>query len=196
MENAISTTSPSAFSFGDEVWAGCTSTVEVSGFTLTATVRADDDCDPPWSREDGHGPVSEWRRRGYDGQFRKAPGELLLVDDRGSARFYGFAEACKIARRDGWGVTGGKRDGETARAYAARAALADYDRLRRWCNGQWSYVGVSVTVERNGVELVREYECACWGIESDCGEHVARIADECASEALELAAQRIQGLAA
>lgn len=73
------------------------------GFTFTVEIVPDDD---------GHGPVSDWRRKGYSDRIAKAPGELLLTDNNPSglrgttcARFYDYQEACKIARRDGWGVS-------------------------------------------------------------------------------------------
>lgn len=188
------TTHVPAFDFGFEVYAGETESVEADGFTFTATIHADDDATPPWEREDGHGPVSDWRRAGYSGHAPKSPGERPLCEDHASVRFYDFAEACKIALRDGWGVEGGRKEGETARAYAARAAESDFKRLRKWCADQWSYVGVLVTVEFKGVELVSEYEHALWGIESDAGEYVAKVAAELAEEALESARAKLAEL--
>lgn len=80
-------------------------------------------------REDPHGLVSEWRSDGLGSRPTKRPGERRLA---GSARFYDFATACRIARRDGWECPGGQRPGETARAYAARAAEGDFRRLGAW----------------------------------------------------------------
>lgn len=78
-------------------YAGETITCEVDGFTATATLHFDGDHGAPWEEECGHGPVSDWTRRD------KLPGEFVLNEDRGSKRFYDFAGAVKIARRDGWG---------------------------------------------------------------------------------------------
>jgi hypothetical protein len=80
-------------------------TIEEAGATFRVTFPYDDSSDAPWEREDGHGPVSDWRngRYTYTGRPSKAPGERPLCSDGGSARFYDFAEACRIARRDGWG---------------------------------------------------------------------------------------------
>jgi hypothetical protein len=177
--------------FGASAYHGDTIRADVDGFTLIATIHADDDATAPWEREDGHGTVSDWRAK-----ETKGPGELVLSNDRGSCRFYDYAEACAIARRDGWGCTGGKLEGETNRAYAARAAMSDYKRLKAWCGDDWSYVGVSVTVEREGVELVPEYEHALWGIESDAGDYLRDVANEYADEALEAAREKIVALAA
>ena len=187
----------------------------------------DDDNTPPWERSDGHGPVTAWTSRA------KEPGELVLSKDRGSYRLYDFAEACKIARRDGWqpapyrldierGANGLMRAnaqwyiGRTLhnhtspwcddisacysaayaaqaatmspRALAAKAAYADFERLRQWCDDQWSYVGVVVTATHTdtGVKLGN---ASLWGIESDAGAYLAETANDLASEALEQAAE-------
>lgn len=83
----------------------------------------------------------------------------------------------------------------SARAYAAAAARADFDRLRAWANDDWNYVGVSVTVERAGVQLVPAYRCALWGIESDAGAYLVEVANDLASEAHEVACEKLDDLA-
>lgn len=161
---------------------------EVNGIRFVATIHVDEDYGPPWKENDGHGPVSDWEHRD------KRAGELILNEDRGSKRFYDYQEACRIALKDGWGTEGGPLEGESKRAYAARAAMADYERLRRWCNDDWRYVGVSVqafldTDDGETIELTDEYCHACWGIESDAGEYLIEIANEeldsCMDEALD-----------
>lgn len=132
--------------FDSYVCEGDTITAQHDGFTFTATVYNDSDTGAPWLEHDCHGPVSDWTRRD------KAAGELVLNDDRGSKRYYDFAEACRLALRDQWGVKGGKLEGETPRQYAARAARHDFEVLQAWCNDEWSWCGVSVTVSRNGVQ--------------------------------------------
>lgn len=72
-------------------------TVDHDGFTFTLSLEHDSDHGAPWDEECGHGPVSDWTTRD------KLPGELVLNDDGRSKRYYDFAEACRIARRDGWG---------------------------------------------------------------------------------------------
>jgi len=73
-------------------------TVEHDGFTFTLSLEHDSDHGAPWDKECGHGPVTDWIAR------EKLPGELVLNDDGRSKRYYDFAEACRIARRDGWGA--------------------------------------------------------------------------------------------
>lgn len=72
-------------------------TIERGGRTLRVEIIPDDDCDAPWDRECGHGPVSDWTSRA------KLPGEWVLNDDRGSRRYYDAQEAQRIALREGWG---------------------------------------------------------------------------------------------
>lgn len=75
----------------------------VDGRIFRISIIADDTAGTPWENEDGHGPVSDFTQR------PKRPGELyvsgIFQRNRPWARFYDFQEACKIARRDGWGVS-------------------------------------------------------------------------------------------
>ena len=143
-------------------------TIERNGRTFGWVIEPDDRNEPPWTQEDGHGPVTDWTTRD------KQPGERVLITDRRSKRFYDFAEACRIARRDGWGVDGGQLPNESAKAYAARAVEADYTRLRRWSVGDWSYVGVVlVPLCTCCGEGKPDYSYALWGVESDYLETVA-----------------------
>lgn len=84
------------------------------------------------------------------------------------------------------------------RAYAALAARQDYEALKAWCDDEWRYVGVSVTVSRHGVELVGEYECALWGIAANYpngdNSYLADLANEWAQEALESARAKLASL--
>lgn len=184
---------PYQFAFAPAVDDGDACTITAEGFNLTAKISRDDSADPPWAAEDGHGPVSDWRPMGSHGHAPKRPGERVLHEERGgSARFYDFAEAVKIARRDGWDCEpfGQGTPGERA----VRAAESDFKRLKAWCEDDWFYVGVSVTVERAGVALVGEYEHALWSVESDCGDHIAEVAADLAAEAVEAARAKMAAL--
>lgn len=135
-------------------------TLDRNGKAFTFRVQFEEDIDSrePWSECDGHGPVSDWERR------EKRPGELVLNTDHGSKRFYDFAEACRIARRDGWNAQPYPTTPETKRQQAARAALADFEFLREWCNDQWRYVGVIVTLLDDEGEETNVSE-SLWGVE-------------------------------
>jgi hypothetical protein len=203
---------------------------EHNGRKFRAEIFYDEHADSPWDFGDGHGPVSDFERRG------KAPGELVLCGDgRGrlgtdaARRFYDFEEACRVARRDGWGWLPGPLTIETAdagrapyqrrggsarcdaaglsftdsedvnraihavyaavreslspREYAARAARADFERLRAWCNGEWSYVGVRVAALCPCCGEARESDAeSLWGIESDSGDYLREVARELSEE--------------
>ena len=207
------------------------------GFSFTVRIEHDSDYGTPWENEDGHGPVSDWRRKSYNGHRHKAPGELFLCDDNPSglrgnsqARFYDFQAACQIARRDGWGfmprrITTRKAWGKhkaqagpfvsrwhsdinaaireiyaqhrvtfpSARAYAAAAAMSDYNRLRQWCDSGWHYVGIIVTAHRAGIALG---SASLWGIESDCEDYIDEVTRDLVSEAIAAAREMLTALRA
>tara|TARA_R110000868_G_scaffold43634_1_gene146574 strand:- start:1136 stop:1675 length:540 start_codon:yes stop_codon:yes gene_type:complete len=139
-----------------KAYVGCTEVIELSsGTAVRITLERDDCIGAPWKEYDFHGEVSDWVRRD------KRPGELVLSEDRGSKRYYDFAGTVAVARRDGWdaapyGGTKGER--------AHRAAMADYERLRAWCNDDWCYAVAHVELLRDGKSVADEY---LGGIESD-----------------------------
>lgn len=162
------TVKPADIDASYESWS---SPIEVSGgYSVRVKVDYDQDMCAPWKEHDGHGPVSEWTTRD------KCPGERVLCTDRSSKRYYDFAEAVKLAKHDGWDAppyntgTPGER--------AARAAEADYENLRAWCNDEWHWICVAVEVSRNGEEIETD---ACGGIK-DYGdywrEHAASSAND------------------
>jgi hypothetical protein len=174
--------------FGKYVSQGDKITCEVDGFKCTATVYHDDNMEPPWERDDGHGPVSDWTTRD------KLPGERVIASDQSHKRFYDFAAAVALARKDGWDT---KPFGQgTAGEQAARAAEADFKRLKAWCDDEWHYVGVTVTVEKAGVRLNGQYENALWGMESDAGDYLREVANELLDDALDAARAKLAELCA
>ena len=103
----------------------------------------------PWEWTDGHGAVSEWTSRD------KKSGEIVLCEERGSKRFYDFQGAVKLARQDGWNVEPYEHD--TNGIQAEKAAKADFEYLRAWCNNDWWYACIRVVLlDENGVET--DYE--------------------------------------
>jgi hypothetical protein len=155
-------------------------TITRHGLTFAVEYHHDHDSAEPWEECDGHGPVTNWETRD------KRPGELILNTDGHAKRFYNYAEACRIAQRDGWNAAPYDVPGETPRQQAARAALADFERLRAWCADEWHWCGVVVALlDEDGEELPDS--ASLWGIESDataCLESVAaELADEVARSA-------------
>lgn len=161
---------------------------EHEGFTLRADMVPDDRGQTPWEECEGHGPVSEWRRV-HEGC--KSPGELLLHVDNGMAIYYDFAGACKQALAEGWNAKPYDIPGETKRQQAARAAKADFEYLKAWCNDRWHYVGVVVTASKEGIELG---SASVWGIESTETDYLCTVANELVPDALEQARAMIAKL--
>lgn len=136
--------------------------INVGGRDFVFSVKFDYDTDngAPWENCDGHGPVSDWEKRS------KRPGELILNTDwRGNQRFYNFAEAVKQARREGWDAHPYNEGSETKGQQAAKAAMADFEYLREWCNDVWCYVGATVTLlDDDGEET--SISDSMWGVET------------------------------
>jgi hypothetical protein len=161
-------------------------------------VHHDDNADPPWKREDGHGPVSDWTSRS------KRPGERVLSEDHGSRRYYDVEAALKLAKRDGWGAY---PYGQGTKAeQAARAVDRDFAVLRAWCQDEWHYVGITISVCKAGVRLAGPYEHALWGIECNypsdgnperrTNGYLLEVANELLPEALDAARAKLAELAA
>jgi len=163
-------------------------TCEFEGWKATARIYYDDDLTPPWERDCGHGPVSEWTTRAI-----KA-GERILSQDGPSRRYYDFAEACKIARADGWGIKEGRKLRERVNAYAARCAEHDFSVLQAWCKDDWFYVGVAVTIEYKGVSLTGQYDHALWSVEANYpgsdNDYLREVANDLLPEAISAAKKR------
>jgi hypothetical protein len=164
---------------------GDTITCEKDGFTVTARIEEDPGMGPPWKEHDGHGVVSEWRPKNS-----KRPSERILCEDRGSCRFYDWAESVQIARRDRWGSPpyGTGTEGERAE----RAAQRDFESMKAWCNDAWRWCTIVLSVSKNDVELDEYAACLC-GLEmnhpqSENGnDYLTEVANELLDEAVESA---------
>lgn len=166
---------------GDEIHC------QVDGLTAVARVKHDNDFgSTPWEVSEGHGPVSEWTTRA------KRPGERILDSDRDSHLYYDWQAAIRIAKRDGWDAPP-YRTG-TRGEQALRAVAADFKYLRAWCQGDWYYVGVSVTVFRDDVKLGSAH---LWGIDANSGpdnRYLTEVANELLPEALAAAREKLASL--
>jgi len=81
-------------------------------------------------------------------------------------------------------VAGGRRDGETAAAYAARAVEHDYEFLRGWCTDQWAYVGVVVEhLDDDGAPVPGRSE-SLWGVDTYDDAYPRTVAHELIDELL------------
>lgn len=156
---------------------------DFNGFTFRVMFESDETSDAPWDNSDGHGPVSAWRDL-----ESKEPGERVLTTSRGNkATFYDFAEATRIAKRDKWGL--GEPDlakltaqlgrKPTPKEIARQAVENDFEFLRAWCNDEWQYIGVIVSLEHDS-----DLTASLWGIESNAGDYLDEVANELAEQVL------------
>lgn len=156
----------------------CYETRDIAQNGTTYRVEFIVDCDmgAPWEEHDGHGVVSNWENRD------KKPGEVVVASDRGAKRFYDVAETTRIAKRDGWGVSGVDTSKMTHAQVTALAVQRDLERIRDWCNDAWHWCGVSVfPLTADGDELRSKTE-SLWGIESDAEEYFYEIISELISQ--------------
>lgn len=164
-------------------------TFEFQNKRFKLELEYDQDAGPPWEECDGHGIVSDWRRCYYGERPAKAPGERILHRDRNSYRTYDVAETMRIARRDGWGLG---KEAEAALAQTlgraptqgeivAESVRRDFEYLRAWCNDEWHYCGVIVTLlDDDGEET--EYSESLWRVENNDDAYVQEVARELADE--------------
>lgn len=161
-----------------------TYTLEHKGRRFTVRHYLDEGHEPPWESSEGHGPIREDYQRG------KRPGERVLAPtgSRDVWYLYDWAEAVRIAKRDGWDAppygegTKGQR--------AARAVAADFEFIRGWLNDDWHYIGIEVTLLGAGDEETGHI-ASLWGVES-CGDFPAECARELADECLYEAASEFR----
>lgn len=160
------------------------------GRTFKFVIENDETADMPWDMSDGHGPVRWARvdRSAHD--VRKRPGERAIYSTGFQVALYDWAAAVKIAKRDHWGVnefgTLPHTELLTAGQIAERAVQQDFDRLRAFTIGDWTYVGVVVTlIDEDGKTERRLYRESLWGIESDATEYLDDTAHELAGEICE-----------
>lgn len=150
------------------------------GLLFRVTIEHDEDAGAPWENSDGHGPVSDWVTRD------KRPGELVLNSDRGSRRFYDYAAAVALAKRDGWDAAPYGEPGETKGQRAARAALSDFEYLRAWCADDWRYVVVGLQViDETGRALTHSHGATCaylGGVEDRDGDYIREVVRNLAEE--------------
>lgn len=138
------------------------------GYKVEIHVEQDTYHGPPWKENDGHGPVSEWRRK-----ESKTLGERVLCQDRGSCRFYDWQEAMKIARKDGWGLGDERKAALTKKLgrppthgeVLEAAVQFDFDYLHGWCNDEWHWVGYTTRIK--APDGTRTDGDSCWGFDDE-----------------------------
>jgi len=136
---------------------------DADGCTFRAEYHDDTAHPPPWAEPAYSGTplVSAWTNR------TKRAGETVLCVSHGQRRYYDLSAATRRARADNWGNWQG---GSTPHERGQRlqdAVMADYARMRDWCNDLWHYMGiVAFPLTADGDEL-RSKSHSIWGIESN-----------------------------
>lgn len=170
---------------------------ELGGYFFRVYTDFDDTNEAPWDRDCIYdGVVSDWKRdSNYERYIRKAPYERILCRDRYEYRTFDVQQFIKVALSHG-----------CTRQQAHEQSLSAFERLRRWCNGDWNYIGVIVEAyaseedAENGEDPLADD--SLWGIESDQYKYINETAKEIAdgiryslnreaTEANELAARGI-----
>ena len=168
-----------------------TETIEHAGLTFSVRIEHDPHMRAPWEEHDGHGPVRE--ASSYYVRPHKRAGETIIQwSRRGVSRvqywLYDVAEATRIAKRDGWGLSpesraklAAKLKREPAAAEVrAEAVRLDMERLRDWLENRWHWCTVVVTLLDTDGDTTWEYDCL-GGIESDAGEYLDKVAADLAA---------------
>lgn len=150
-----------------------------NGHVFVARVYADDYHDAPWAEEDFHIDGIDYFARQSD-----IPRGYHVLSTHGSGYWaFPLGPAIVKAAREGWRSDGwharnlrvkpGKSKITRAqRTYAA--VLDDAARMAGYINGDWCYVGVSVTP----VGEDEDFSNALWGLESDSGDYLRQVALE------------------
>jgi hypothetical protein len=126
----------------------------------------------PWGEDVRYGRVSEWTTRD------KRPGEVLLCIDGRSKRYYDMQGAVKLARRE-WV----SKDSEnTLGQNAVKAAQADFEHLRAWCDGNWWYACLHVVMLDDEGEELDGYDEYLGGVEDGYAKKFACYVMDCAQE--------------
>lgn len=147
-------------------------TITINGLTFSVRVEQEDYSDAPWDCEDGHGLIHQAYKAEKKAGWRK----MAPTGTRDVWYFYDVQETMKIAKAEGWDA---EPYGGTPGERAARAVAEDFERMRGWCEGDWHYCGVIVTLLDADGEPTDESE-ALWGIGSDCYDYLREVAQELA----------------
>lgn len=155
--------------------------ITVNGLTFSVSLEPDYSHGAPWEECDLHGPVSDWTSR------NKLPGERVLISDGNFHRYYDAAEATRIAKRDHWGISPTASEAlvvrlgrePTAGEIAAAAVEANFQYLRSWCDGEWHYTMVTVTLLDMDGDETWMFE-SVGGVESNCHDYIYELAHDMA----------------
>lgn len=142
-----------------------------NGALFTLATEHDLDMGRPWEEHDGHGVIRtiDGPARNEYGESAKRPGERVLFSDRWESALYDVPASLAKAREEKWGPT------------PEEAVEEDYRHLKAWCDDEWHWMGVIVTLTIGK----HTYRQSVWGIESDVeDDYIMQTARELADAVL------------
>jgi hypothetical protein len=173
-------------SFDTYVCDGDSIETEKDGFRIVATIHHDANADAPWT-DCCHGEVTDWVRRG------KNAGEKVLNESCGSYRYYDFQGTIKRAKSEAWGCS--DTEGLTPKQIATKAVERDYEALKAWCNDEWFYCGVVLSVFKDDIEI-EDHAASLWRIEANYpgsdNSYLTDVANELLDDALSVARSELE----
>lgn len=163
--------------FSDFSFVGDMIMCQTNGFLIYARVDSNDDMGPPWVEHDGHGPVSDWTDR------LPRPGERVLATDRYHHRYYDWDAAIAKALEEGWDAPPYRQG--TPMEQAERAVKRDFKHMKAWCDNEWFWCTITLSVYR-GTVLLDEYAAMESGLPCNDGDnsHLTEAANELLDEAI------------
>lgn len=166
-----------------EVYVGDSWTVDHNGRAYRVTIEQDDTGGAPWERSDGNIEVNRVPHNygRYCGPSKK-PSEYVF--HHGDHWCYSYVvdmrQAIDKALSENWGIYEPTKSGVelargrpmTKREIAVYAVNQNIEFMRGWCAGEWTYVGVRVSLSDDEGEPTGENDASLWGIESISGDYI------------------------
>lgn len=148
---------------------------EQEGFHFKVYLPYDDSGGAPWEDDCIYdGVVSDWKRDTHYGRYpRKASHERILCRDSYSYRTFDVRQFIKVAVSHG-----------CTPQQAHEQAESCFQRLRRWCDDQWHYIGVVVecySIDEDGDPDELLGEDSIWGVGDDDMKYVEELINEMTS---------------
>lgn len=168
--------------------------IERDGRRFRVNIETDDTPLAPWEDNEGTGIVRKCDPSHRAQPSVKRPGERPLNSpDRNQYQYYyDWQATMHKAHADGWGLSPDDRVALVAKLgreptqgeVVGEAVRIDFERLRAWLADLWCYVGVIVTDVTDDEEAETDYTFAVRGVESDCDEFMADVADDLITQCL------------
>lgn len=155
--------------------------IEHRGLTFRVELEADQGHPVPWEDGDGRGVVVDRRERERLIEDMDAPRDRFRpMGDQGHDLYFDWEATRAKAAEESWGVTPEKAAGLTQDQILDAAVEQEYEFLRGYCTGAWSYIGIVVSLQ-----AFPDATRSVWGIESDDEALLIEVAQDLAEELLD-----------